>query len=395
MLRLTTNRAHKGLSKFGLYFRDPADTRKEVNKSHHDRVVRIYRNDKQQPAVTRALGTTIINQYQPAIFTGGRYMQRKLGYGGNHGKKGKSVRRKPLRSREIDTIRCMSHIESNFEEKVLRIEEDSLETGYLALVSGNYPHARNRWIIAPHTLSVGDVIKTVVWNPDNISEKDRLTNYENGFLKIKSADQLKQGDAYPLGSLPIGTSVCLIAPEAHQDSMFSKIYAREAGSHLFVFKQFPEEMKTMCYYPSMKRTVEFSNTDIATIGRVSNPGHLRKAVKPMNVVEKMYLGRAFRGQLWSHPDARHARTRPDESRTQFSLLPSMYTRPVDTTLIRKKADISGPDEYMRNYNARKNAARVDEIKKTKGDQEKELLAQYCQDDLDLEEDDVEDSLRLK
>jgi len=288
----------------------------------------------------RPIGATPLNPHNPNVVLGGSYLNTKLGW--NKRAVHKRIKLKPVRTKDLDIIRCMADVKADFEEKVIKLERDGMNSHFIALVAGNYPKSAQRWIVAPHTVEVGQVLKTRVFNPNNKT---------NGGFPTLTEKQLTQGDAYPLGSIPVGTAVCLIAPATTQDSDFSTVWAREGGSHMFVFKQFPEKYKTFCYYPSFGKTIEFSNRDIAVIGRVSNPGHSTEVRKPKSWKEKAYLGIAHRGKRYSYPDARYARTRPGDPRGRIGLLPKMYAEPIDTTILKgdRNEKIAGPDGVVADY----------------------------------------------
>jgi len=347
----TATRNYKGLSKYGNKLdKNPKDF---LNNSHnHTRVLKVIREDDNKVPAIKLIGQATQNRQNPNVTSTAGVMKGNGKLGWSQKNKFGRIKMKPVRVKDVDKIRSMAHIDQDFEEKVLKIERDGMATYHIALVAGTYPHAKQRWIVAPHTIKVGDVMRTWTYKPKT-----------NTFPSPVIEGGIKQGDAYPLGSLPVGTAVCLIAPSESQDSDFTKIWAGEAGSHMFVFKQFPEHHKTFCYYPSFKRTVEFSNRDIAVIGRVSNPGHSQEVRQPKSEKEKSYLGIAHAGKRYSRPDARYARTRPDDTQGKKSLFPKIYMEPIDTTIVQGASHerVSGPDSFVKEYLRQKDGSKQAEI----------------------------------
>uniref|UniRef100_A0A3Q2VBL5 Mitochondrial ribosomal protein L2 n=1 Tax=Haplochromis burtoni TaxID=8153 RepID=A0A3Q2VBL5_HAPBU len=72
-----------------------------------------------------------------------------------------------------------------FEEKVVEVRYDPCRSADIALVAGG---ERKRWIIATENMQAGDIIKT------------------SGVIG-RMAVSANEGDAYPLGALPVGTLV--------------------------------------------------------------------------------------------------------------------------------------------------------------------------------------------
>uniref|UniRef100_UPI00398E3833 large ribosomal subunit protein uL2m n=1 Tax=Pristiophorus japonicus TaxID=55135 RepID=UPI00398E3833 len=72
-----------------------------------------------------------------------------------------------------------------FEEKVVQVRYDPCRSADIALVAGG---SRKRWIIATENMEAGDMVKT---------------SGQIGRMAVLA----KEGDAHPLGALPIGTLV--------------------------------------------------------------------------------------------------------------------------------------------------------------------------------------------
>jgi len=185
--------------------------------------------------------------------------------------------------------------QTTFSEKILKIERDGMQTGFVMLVAGDYRGASMRWQIAPHGVQVGDVLTTTTDVNDAIAE-------------------LKQGNTHPLATLPIGTPVCLIQGYSHQlafknglDSFMKADYSinlqcRQAGAHSFIVKHDyandvdPVPSHTFLYNPWSKRTTRYNASDIATLGRVSNPTYLKFMKNHKSLIERWYLGRKNKGK---------------------------------------------------------------------------------------------------
>ena len=131
-------------------------------------------------------------------------------------------------------------------ERVLQIGYDPCRSGRIALVAGNGSN-RFKLILAPHGLAAGDIITASRAPPEFVSK-------------------LKTGDAYPIGDLPLGTSVHNIEYEPGQGGRF----ARAAGMSADIIRKFDGNVtfKTRCGF---EKTVDARC--LATIGRVSNIDH--------------------------------------------------------------------------------------------------------------------------
>ncbi|KAG2467465.1 RM02 protein, partial [Polypterus senegalus] len=88
-----------------------------------------------------------------------------------------------------------------FEEKVVEVRYDPCRSADIALVAGG---KRKRWIIASENMKAGDVVKT------------------SGVIS-RMAVSAKEGDAYPLGALPVGTLVHNVEIEAGKGGHFEKL----------------------------------------------------------------------------------------------------------------------------------------------------------------------------
>ncbi|ELU00672.1 hypothetical protein CAPTEDRAFT_159292 [Capitella teleta] len=136
------------------------------------------------------------------------------------------------------------------EEKVLEIIPDRrMRSADLALVAAG---EKKRYIVATQNMKVGDVIKS----------SQELTQL---------AVSAREGDSYPLGSLPIGTVVNCI-------QRFPGLHGRvscAAGTSGQLIRKIGE--KCVVRMPSKREMIVF-NTCVATVGRVSNINHNQRVI---------------------------------------------------------------------------------------------------------------------
>ncbi|XP_026462075.1 39S ribosomal protein L2, mitochondrial-like [Ctenocephalides felis] len=161
-------------------------------------------------------------------------------------------------------------------EKVIQIMEDGCRTANIALVAVG---DRLKYILATENMKAGDLIKTSCHIP-------RIPVRAN------------EGDAYPLGALPVGTIVhcvekypgtggCLI----HAAGTFGTIL-RKVGDNVIV--QVPS-----------KREFSLPQTCMATVGRLSNIEHGRTPIG--SAQRNRWLGNRPRSGLWQRKTGRHGR----------------------------------------------------------------------------------------
>lgn len=107
-----------------------------------------------------------------------------------------------------------------------------------------------------------------------------------------------EGDAYPLGALPVGTRIhCL---EKNPGQMCHLIHA--AGTFGTILRKFDE--KVVVQLPS-KREFAFQRTCMATVGRLSNPEHNKEHVGSAQRMREM--GNRPRSGLWKRKEGKHGR----------------------------------------------------------------------------------------
>ncbi|XP_073338073.1 large ribosomal subunit protein uL2m [Pagrus major] len=177
--------------------------------------------------------------------TGGRDHTGKIrthGIGGGHKQK----------YRMIDFQRL--HYEADketkpFEEKVVDVRYDPCRSADIALVAGGN---RKRWIIATENMQTGDVIKT------------------SGVIG-RMAVSANEGDAYPLGALPVGTLVNNLEIQPGKGSE----YIRAAGTSGVLLRKV--NGTAIVQLPS-KQQVQVLETCMVTVGRVSNIDHNKQII---------------------------------------------------------------------------------------------------------------------
>uniref|UniRef100_A0A1A8S695 Large ribosomal subunit protein uL2m n=1 Tax=Nothobranchius rachovii TaxID=451742 RepID=A0A1A8S695_9TELE len=177
--------------------------------------------------------------------TGGRDHTGKIrthGIGGGH----------KQRYRWIDFQRLRYEADKEgkpFEEKVVEVRYDPCRSADIALVaSGN----RKRWLIATENMQVGDLIKT-----SNVI----------GRMAVSA----NEGDAYPLGALPVGTLVNNLEIQPGRGSE----YIRAAGTSGVLLRKV--NGTAIVQLPS-KQQVQVLETCMVTVGRVSNIDHNKRII---------------------------------------------------------------------------------------------------------------------
>lgn len=136
-----------------------------------------------------------------------------------------------------------------FEEKVVEVRYDPCRSADIALVAGG---KRKRWIIATENMQVGDVIKT------------------SGVIG-RMAVSANEGDAYPLGALPVGTLVNNLEIQPGKGSE----YIRAAGTSGILLRKV--NGTAIVQLPS-KQQVQVLETCVVTVGRVSNIDHNKRII---------------------------------------------------------------------------------------------------------------------
>jgi large subunit ribosomal protein L2 len=161
-------------------------------------------------------------------------------------------------------------------EKVLKIIKCGCRTADVALVAvGN----EMKYILATENMKEGDMLKTSRFIPR---------------IPVRA----KEGDAYPLGALPVGTVVHNI--ETFPGQAYHLV--RSAGSYATILRKF--EDRVVVQLPT-KKEFGFLQNCMATVGRLSNIDHGKTHIgSPQKLRE---LGYRPRSGLWQRKSGRHGR----------------------------------------------------------------------------------------
>lgn len=157
--------------------------------------------------------------------------------------------------RIIDFIRAPLVPEKNqplvIKEKVLEIGYDPCRSARIAMLAGNSQN-RQKLIVAPHELKVGDILTSSRKSPESLAN-------------------LKVGDAYPLGTLPIGTVVHNIELKPGKGAQM----ARAAGTYAQIMRKNLDEVIVRLPSKVEKSVVPEC---LGTIGRASNIEHKNRVI---------------------------------------------------------------------------------------------------------------------
>ncbi|XP_033744937.1 39S ribosomal protein L2, mitochondrial-like [Pecten maximus] len=130
-------------------------------------------------------------------------------------------------------------------ERVIHVRKDPCRTAHIAITaSGN----RKRYTLASDSTKTGDLIKTFADIPD---------------LPVSP----EAGNQYPVGSLPVGTIIHNIERWPKEGGRV----ARAAGASGMITRKL-EDNSVVISMPS-KKEMRVDQYAMATVGRVSNPGH--------------------------------------------------------------------------------------------------------------------------
>lgn len=165
-------------------------------------------------------------------------------------------------------------------ELVLKIIKSGCRTADVALVGVG---DELKYILATENMKVGDILKTSRFIPR---------------IPVRA----KEGDAYPLGALPVGTIVHNI--EIYPGEQFHVV--RAAGTFGTILRKFDDKggPRVVVQLPT-KKEFGFMQTCMATVGRVSNVDHGRTHIgSPQKLRE---LGYRPRSGLWQRKSGRHGR----------------------------------------------------------------------------------------
>ncbi|KAM4591430.1 large ribosomal subunit protein uL2m isoform 1-T2 [Odontesthes bonariensis] len=136
-----------------------------------------------------------------------------------------------------------------FEERVVEVRYDPCRSADIALVAGG---SRKRWIIATENMQAGNLIKT------------------SGVIG-RMAVSANEGDAYPLGALPVGTLINNLELQPGKGSEL----IRAAGTSGVLLRKV--NGTAIVQLPS-KQQVQVLETCVVTVGRVSNVDHNKRII---------------------------------------------------------------------------------------------------------------------
>ncbi|KAM9156138.1 large ribosomal subunit protein uL2m [Pangshura tecta] len=169
---------------------------------------------------------------------------------------------------DFQRLRFVSGAEPGpYEEKVIQVRYDPCRSADIALVAGG---TQKRWIIATENMQPGDLLKT------------------SGHIG-RMAVSANEGDAYPLGALPVGTLVNNL--ESHPGK--GAQYIRAAGTCGVLLRKV--NGTAIVQLPS-KRRIQVLETCMATVGRVSNVDHNKRIIGKAG--RNRWLGKRPHSGLW-------------------------------------------------------------------------------------------------
>lgn len=161
-------------------------------------------------------------------------------------------------------------------EKVIDVIFDGCRTSKVALVAVG---DELKYILATENMKAGDLLRTSRVIP-------RIPVRPN------------EGDAYPLGALPVGTQIHCV--EKYPGMPYHFIHA--AGTYGTVIRKFKDFV--VVQLPS-KREFAFQQNCMATVGRLSNVEHNKEHIG--SAQRSRELGNRPRSGLWQRKDGRHGR----------------------------------------------------------------------------------------
>lgn len=191
---------------------------------------------------------------------------------------------------------------SPLSERVLEIVEDMNRSANIALVAAG---EKKRYIIATENMKPGDLITTYTDIPRT---------------PVKPAE----GDAHPLGALPVGTVVNSVQKFPGMD--YKGKIATAAGVGAQLVKK--TDGRAVLRFPS-KREFSVSEECIATVGRVSNMDHHKQQYGKAGA--KRWAGYRPRSGWWQRKDARFGR-KPKKTRTMVEFT-APQTSPCGTYIL--------------------------------------------------------------
>lgn len=152
-------------------------------------------------------------------------------------------------------------------DKILQIGYDPCRSARIALCAGNGSN-QQKLVIAPDGVAVGDILTASRTEPVSIS-------------------RIKPGDAYPLGTLPIGSIVHNVELSPGKGAQL----ARSAGTSVQLIRK--TEDQAIIQLPS-KKEKGVSLDCLATVGRASNIDHKHSIIGKAG--RSRWLGRRPKGK---------------------------------------------------------------------------------------------------
>ena len=149
-------------------------------------------------------------------------------------------------------------------ERVIRIVNSDCHTAKVAIIG----HGNTlRYILATENLKVGDLVKTsgeIPKNPGLVLVYLLFCN--NSFFDSCFVVKASEGDAYPVGALPIGTVVNCVEGYPGQGAR----YAMNAGTCAMIMKRI--DGRCILKLPT-KHEISILEECMVTVGRLSNVEH--------------------------------------------------------------------------------------------------------------------------
>ncbi|EGI57661.1 PREDICTED: 39S ribosomal protein L2, mitochondrial [Acromyrmex echinatior] len=171
------------------------------------------------------------------------------------------------------------------EEKVLEVFKDGCRTSFVALIGSN---RELKYILATENMKSGDIIRTHRGIPRN-------------------SVRPSEGDAYPLGALPMGTLVHCV----EKYPGLGGFLIHSAGTFGTLIKR--EEDRVVVQMPS-KKLFSLHELCMATVGRLSNIEH--DSIPIGSAQKNRELGNRPRSGLWQRKTGRFGRKIKPLSRVQ-------------------------------------------------------------------------------
>ncbi|XP_027011316.1 39S ribosomal protein L2, mitochondrial [Tachysurus fulvidraco] len=226
--------------------------------------------------------------------TGGRDYTGKIrrrGIGGGHKQRYRMIDFQRLR---FETGKEKG---TQIEERVIQVRYDPCRSGDIALVAGGN---RKRWIIATENMQPGDLVKS-------------------SSVIGRMAVSANEGDAHPLGALPVGTLINNLELQPGRGAQ----YIRAAGTCGVLLRKV--NGTAIIQLPS-KQQIQVCETCVATVGRVSNVDHNKRVIGKAG--RNRWFGIRPSSGLWKRKGGWAGRKiRPLPSLKSYVNMPSVSVQP--------------------------------------------------------------------